>query len=77
MPESHRRWSEEDISELKSLAGKMPVGQIAAKLSRSEGAVMVEASKLKLSLRVHRTHTRKPPRLSSLPCASRYPSAES
>ncbi|MCP1742010.1 hypothetical protein ABIB94_001807 [Bradyrhizobium sp. JR7.2] len=55
MPESHRRWSEEDISELKSLAGKMPVGQIAAKLGRSEGAVMVEASKLKLSLRVHRT----------------------
>ncbi|MFK4657161.1 hypothetical protein [Bradyrhizobium japonicum] len=60
MPETIRRWSEEDISKLKSLAGKMPVGQIAAKLSRTEGAVMVEASKLKLSLRVDRTRPQQP-----------------
>jgi hypothetical protein len=60
MPESNRRWSEEDISKLKSLAGKMPVGQIAAKLGRTEGAVMVEASKLKLSLRFHRTQQPQP-----------------
>ncbi len=60
MPESHRRWSEDEISTLKSLAGKMPVGQIAAKLSRTEGAVMVEASKLRLSLRLQRTHVQQP-----------------
>nr|CUT16621.1 hypothetical protein CDS [Bradyrhizobium sp.] len=38
----------------------MPVGQIAAKLGRTEGAVMVEASKLKLSLRFHRTQQPQP-----------------
>ena len=51
MPVSHRRWSEEEISKLKSMAGKMPVGQIAAELGRTEGALFVEASRLKLSLR--------------------------
>jgi hypothetical protein len=60
MPESNRRWSDNDISNLRSLAGKVPVSKIAVKLGRSEGAVMAEASKLKLSLRYNRTRAQQP-----------------
>ncbi len=37
MPVSHRRWSEEEISKLKSMAGKVPVDQIAAELGAKRG----------------------------------------
>jgi hypothetical protein len=50
MPDA-KRWSEEDIAKLKSMAGKMPAKEIAAQLQRSPGAVCVEASKLKIPLR--------------------------
>jgi hypothetical protein len=52
MPRSKRVWTDDDIAKLKNLAGKIPVRQIAALLDRSLGATVVEASKLKLSLRV-------------------------
>ena len=53
-----RPWTEEDNTTLKSLAGKMPTARIAAELGRSPGATVVQASKLKVSLRTRR-HTRR------------------
>ena len=53
-----KRWTAEDIAELKRLAGSVPAQRIADKLGRSRAATLVEASKLKLSLR-----TREPGRL--------------
>jgi hypothetical protein len=50
-----RPWSEDDIAKLKSMAGKLPAKDIAAELGRSAGATVVEASKLKISLRT-RSH---------------------
>jgi hypothetical protein len=47
----HSRWTEDDIAKLKRLAGKVPAKDIAAELGRSRGATVVEASKLRLSLR--------------------------
>lgn len=46
-----RAWTEDDIAKLKSLAGKMPATQIAAELGRTYAALIVEASKLGVSLR--------------------------
>jgi len=36
MPDTRRPWSEEDIAELESMAGALPVIEIAAKLRRSQ-----------------------------------------
>ena len=55
MPVSRREWTSDDIAKLKSLAGKVPAQEIATELGRSLGATAVEASKLKVSLRVPRT----------------------
>ena len=52
MPDSRRAWTDDDIARLKSLAGKLPVKDVAAQLGRTPGATVVEASKLRLSLRV-------------------------
>ena len=49
--DTRRPWSGDDIAKLKSLAGALPIIEIAAKLRRSPAAVTTEASKLKLSLR--------------------------
>jgi hypothetical protein len=51
MPGRKGGWTAEEIAKLKSMAGKMPVRQIAAQLGRSPGATAVEASKLGISLR--------------------------
>lgn len=51
MPDTRRPWSEDDIVKLKSLAGTLPVIEVAAKLRRSPAAVAAETSKLGLSLR--------------------------
>ena len=56
MPSS--KWTEDDISKLKRLAGTLPAKAIAAELGRSQGAVVVEASKLKVSLRYTRNGRR-------------------
>jgi hypothetical protein len=46
-----RVWTDDEIAKLRSLAGKIPVKDIAAELGRSPSAVAVEACKLGLSLR--------------------------
>jgi hypothetical protein len=51
MQNTRRPWSENDIAKLKGLAGKLPAKKIASQLGRTEGATLVEASKLKISLR--------------------------
>jgi hypothetical protein len=56
MPDTRRPWSEDDIAKLKSLAGTLPVIEVAAKLRRSPAAVAAEASKLGLSLRTRLRH---------------------
>ena len=63
MPETKRPWSEDDIAKLKSMAGKFPTKEFAAELGRSVGATLVEASKLKVSLRT-RPHINGPRRVS-------------
>jgi hypothetical protein len=50
MSNSRRPWSEDEIAKLKSMAGRFPSREIATALGRSPGAIMVEASKLKISL---------------------------
>jgi hypothetical protein len=53
MPNSSvRRWSDEEIAKLKSLAQKCRREVIAAELGRSVGATAVMAHKLKLSLKM-------------------------
>jgi hypothetical protein len=52
MPYAVRRWSNEDIAKLKSMAQKYPAAAIAAQLGRSAAATIVKAHELKLSLRV-------------------------
>jgi hypothetical protein len=46
-----RPWSEEDVARLKSMAGRRPAKDIAAELNRSIEAIVVAASKRKISLR--------------------------
>jgi hypothetical protein len=50
-----RRWTDNDIAKLKSLAGKLPVTDIAAELGRSFGATILAAHQLGLSLRRSRS----------------------
>ena len=46
---SPRRWTEDDNTKLKSLAGTKSVEAVAVELGRTAGAVVVQASKLKVS----------------------------
>jgi hypothetical protein len=46
-----RVWTDEEIAKLRSLAGKIPVKDIAAGLGRTPRAIAVEACKLGISLR--------------------------
>lgn len=61
MPDNRRAWTEHEIAQLKSMAGKLPLYEIAAQLGRTRRATAVEASKLKLSLWFTRTIRRKLP----------------
>jgi hypothetical protein len=47
-----RGWTAEDIEKLKRLAGKRPLAEIAAEVSRTPGALAVKAHELKISLKV-------------------------
>ena len=47
---SPRRWTEDDNTKLKSLAGTKSIEAVAAELGRSPGAVGVQAWKLKVSV---------------------------
>jgi hypothetical protein len=50
----YKRWSDHDIVELRSLAGKLPAAKIAAQIGRSVGATAIKAHQLKLSLNTRR-----------------------
>lgn len=45
-----RPWTEDDNAQLRSLAGTKPAAAVAAELGRTEGSVIVQASKLRLSM---------------------------
>ena len=47
---SGQPWTEEDNAKLRSLAGTKSSAEVAAELGRTEGAVIVQASKLKVSM---------------------------
>jgi hypothetical protein len=55
MPERKGGWTDNDIAKLKSLAGKLPVRDLAAELGRTPGATAVKAHKLGLFLRSPRS----------------------
>jgi bifunctional pyridoxal-dependent enzyme with beta-cystathionase and maltose regulon repressor activities len=46
-----RRWTAEDIANIKNLAQQHPLPLIAEKMDRSVGAVVFKAHKLKVPLR--------------------------
>jgi hypothetical protein len=47
-----RRWSDDDMAKLQSMAGKYPAKHIAAKLGRGHSATLVKAHQLRISLRM-------------------------
>jgi hypothetical protein len=47
-----RTWTEHDIAKLRSLAGMAPTAQIADQLGRTQAAVVMQAFKMRLSLRL-------------------------
>jgi hypothetical protein len=46
-----RRWTEEDIDELKEMARHYRIPEIAEKIDRTVGSVVAKAHELKISLR--------------------------
>jgi hypothetical protein len=48
---TYKRWTADDIAKLKNLAQRVPSAEIASQLGRSRGATVVQAHKMKLSLR--------------------------
>jgi hypothetical protein len=52
------RWSDEDLTRLRALAGKIPPGDLARELRRSAAAIKIKACELGISLRVARTGPR-------------------
>ena len=47
---ARRLWTEDDNAKLKSLAGTKSLADVASEMGRTEAAVMVQASKLKISV---------------------------
>ena len=60
MPETKRAWTDDDRAKIRSLAGKVPSGQIAAELGRTNAALAVQACKLGVSLRTSRSEPARP-----------------
>jgi hypothetical protein len=50
----HKRWTADDIAKLKNMAQKHRSAEIASQLGRSTGATILQAHKMKLSLRLRR-----------------------
>jgi hypothetical protein len=48
---TYKRWSTEDIAKLNDMAQKIPFTEIASQLGRTPGATVVQAHKMKISLR--------------------------
>jgi hypothetical protein len=46
-----KRWTDEDIAKLRSMAGDYPTAQIAQELGRGLSATVMKAHQLQLSLR--------------------------
>jgi hypothetical protein len=57
-----REWTELDVEQLRTLAGKRSAAQIAVELDRTIGGIIRKAFDLKLSLRVRVQDEAKPPR---------------
>jgi hypothetical protein len=55
-----RRWTEEDLEKLKSLAKHLPAPSIAEKLDRPTGGVAFKAYQLGLSLRTRASESKSP-----------------
>jgi hypothetical protein len=55
-----KRWTDQDIDELKRMAEQYPAPKIAEIMDRSVGGVTFKAHQLKLSLRASRDSTPKP-----------------
>jgi hypothetical protein len=60
MPITRRPWTANDVAKLRELAGKRTAKEIGEDMGRTEGAVAVEASKLKISLSTSRRPGRPP-----------------
>jgi hypothetical protein len=48
----HRRWTDDDVATLQTMARKHPVEQIAAELGRGVSATVIKAYELRISLRM-------------------------
>jgi hypothetical protein len=55
-----RKWSEEDIAKLNSLARRYPTAQIAAALGRGVSSTVMKAFELRISLRMKPKRGSKP-----------------
>ena len=56
-----RRWTEDDVVKLKSLADHLPAAGIAERMDRSVGGVVFKANQLGLSLRTRAKESENPP----------------
>jgi hypothetical protein len=54
MTQQRRRWTDEDVAKLKSMAKKYPSKQIASEIGRGTGSIRTKAHELSISLRVNR-----------------------
>ena len=58
MTRTARRWTPDEITKLKEMAGKHPRDTIAEQLGRAGSAVAMKAHELRLSLRYQLAHPR-------------------
>jgi hypothetical protein len=64
------QWTEEELEELKELAGHFTIAQIASKLGRPYNGVAIKISRLGLSNRYGNSQRRKPPKVTKWSKAS-------
>jgi hypothetical protein len=57
-PLQRRRWTDEDVTKLRSMAQKYPSARIACELGRETSAIRAKAHKLDISLRMDRHQRR-------------------
>ena len=54
MTQIRRRWTDQDVAKLKSMAQKYPSAQIASEIGRGMASVRTKAHELAISLRMDR-----------------------
>lgn len=59
MPLTNRRWTEDDIAKIKTMAQRKSRADIAAALGRSVGALSVKAHQLRVPLKMPRSWTKR------------------